>query len=545
MTYPSIRLEGLPSNLEWDLLPKTSRNLRIVSSGVKSSSRWLPVWESATRSPTTSNVCPSMKLAQRLSTAWQFKHYPHNLRSPSKPGHAKYCTISGAIRGTSTISLIKTESITIKLLNLLFRHDKRERRFTAPGFSTLTPLPGPNMGELPPITISTFTTRSPNNTSLANHVSTSANPNPVISSAFVEANYEVLESILKDSKRQVRNEDIRTKLDYYSEEQRRRVVEFEEAPNRDGSRAESDRRPSERRVEDCRSHGGNLPPILAAHLGRSDNGQSLQSTLTSGYGGNQPYINLGGNLPPNSTYLSHNAPPFIPNSIQPPSNGQMPSYVNPYAQTDASMTYNQPSSYPFHTQGSNPFFRGVSACHPYGGYTQKDMSNYGPNHNGPMYHLNVLPTSYPFYAQPINSLPKANMYQAYGPAGLFADSTGCVTPFAGWIEDYPRLDGLKMPPHVDSYDRKRDPNNYLHIFERAICMQKWAMLVACHMFTCTLKDPARIWLAYTLAYASLIPLVLSFPLYMPCDDSDGCMWAKSILWKADMYLGWATQVVGR
>ncbi|GJY41265.1 hypothetical protein Tco_0428535 [Tanacetum coccineum] len=272
--------------------------------------------------------------------------------------------------------------------------------------------------------------------------------------AFVEANYEVLESLLNDSRRQ-----------------RGRVVEFKEAPNRDGSRAKSDRRPLERRVEDCGSHGGNLPPILAAHLGRSDNRQSVQSTLTSGYGGNQPSINLGGNLPPNSTYLSHNAPPFIPNSIQPPSNGQMPSYVNLYAQTDASMTYNQPSSYPFHTQGSNPFFRGVSACHPYGGYTQKAMSNYGPNHNGPMYHSNVLPTSYPFYAQPINSLPKANMYQAYGPAGLFVDFTGCVTPFAGWIEDYPRLDGLKMPPHVDSYDRKRDLNNYLQIFERlSVCI---------------------------------------------------------------------------
>ncbi|GJW24890.1 hypothetical protein Tco_0038701 [Tanacetum coccineum] len=35
--------------------------------------------------------------------------------------------------------------------------------------------------------------------------------------AFVEANYEVLESLLRGRRRQVRNEDIRTKLDYYSE----------------------------------------------------------------------------------------------------------------------------------------------------------------------------------------------------------------------------------------------------------------------------------------------------------------------------------------
>ncbi|GJX05061.1 reverse transcriptase domain-containing protein [Tanacetum coccineum] len=76
---------------------------------------------------------------------------------------------------------------------------------------------------------------------------------------------------------------------------------------------------------------------------------------------------------------------------------------------------------------------------------------------------------------------------------LFADSTGCVTPFVHWIKDYPLLDGLKMPYHVGSYDGKGDPNNYLYLFEGAICMPKWAMHVACHMFTYTLKDSARIW----------------------------------------------------
>ncbi|GKD10286.1 hypothetical protein Tco_1189971 [Tanacetum coccineum] len=57
--------------------------------------------------------------------------------------------------------------------------------------------------------------------------------------------------------------------------------------------------PSKRRAEDGGSHGGNLPPLLAAYLGRSKNGQPLQWTLTSGYGGNQPLTNLGGNLSPN------------------------------------------------------------------------------------------------------------------------------------------------------------------------------------------------------------------------------------------------------
>ncbi|GKC46957.1 reverse transcriptase domain-containing protein [Tanacetum coccineum] len=50
-----------------------------------------------------------------------------------------------------------------------------------------------------------------------------------------------------------------------------------------------------------------------------------------------------------------------------------------------------------------------------------------------------------------------------------------------------------MPSHMGSYDGKGDPDKYLHLFEGAIRMQKWAMPVACHMFTYTLKDSARIW----------------------------------------------------
>ncbi|GJU88484.1 hypothetical protein Tco_1300907 [Tanacetum coccineum] len=50
-----------------------------------------------------------------------------------------------------------------------------------------------------------------------------------------------------------------------------------------------------------------------------------------------------------------------------------------------------------------------------------------------------------------------------------------------------------MPSRVGSYDEKGDPDNYLHLFERAIHMKKWAMPVACHMFTYTLKYSAIIW----------------------------------------------------
>ncbi|GJT22690.1 hypothetical protein Tco_0892627 [Tanacetum coccineum] len=62
------------------------------------------------------------------------------------------------------------------------------------------------------------------------------------------------------------------------------------------------------------------------------------------------------------------------------------------------------------------------------------------------------------------------------------ESTACVTPFIRWIEDYLLPDGLKIPPHVGSYNGKGDHDNYLHLFEGATRMQKWAMHVACHMF---------------------------------------------------------------
>nr|GEW95752.1 Gag protein [Tanacetum cinerariifolium] len=76
---------------------------------------------------------------------------------------------------------------------------------------------------------------------------------------------------------------------------------------------------------------------------------------------------------------------------------------------------------------------------------------------------------------------------------LFPNPLGSVTPCVRWIEDYPLPDGLKMPSHIGSYDRKGDPDNFLYLFEGAMRMHKWLMPVACHMFTYTLKDSARIW----------------------------------------------------
>nr|GEV78460.1 reverse transcriptase domain-containing protein [Tanacetum cinerariifolium] len=50
-----------------------------------------------------------------------------------------------------------------------------------------------------------------------------------------------------------------------------------------------------------------------------------------------------------------------------------------------------------------------------------------------------------------------------------------------------------MPSYIGYYDGKGDPDNFLHLFEGAIQMQKWLMPVACHMFTYTLKDSAKIY----------------------------------------------------
>nr|GEU80274.1 hypothetical protein [Tanacetum cinerariifolium] len=101
------------------------------------------------------------------------------------------------------------------------------------------------------------------------------------------------------------NEDLFTELEYYSEEydkeremeprparvkettlvlrtgslrarrQKGRVVEFKDAPKRDGSRFEREfkgRRPSEQREEDSGNRGVNLPLLLTTYLKRNKNG---------------------------------------------------------------------------------------------------------------------------------------------------------------------------------------------------------------------------------------------------------------------------------
>ncbi|GKE59998.1 hypothetical protein Tco_1510365 [Tanacetum coccineum] len=68
------------------------------------------------------------------------------------------------------------------------------------------------------ITTIMFPATTPENTPMAYHASTLANPNPVISPAFVKANYEALESLFRDQHRQMCNNDLRIELEYINED---------------------------------------------------------------------------------------------------------------------------------------------------------------------------------------------------------------------------------------------------------------------------------------------------------------------------------------
>ncbi|GJS30557.1 reverse transcriptase domain-containing protein [Tanacetum coccineum] len=162
-----------------------------------------------------------------------------------------------------------------------------------PGFSTPPQIPNVNTSERSPVTTTVFAAITPENTPFAYRSSNSANPNPMISPAFI------------------RNEDLRTELEYFSEDydeeremeprpgptreatpslrprsprvlrQRERVLGFKEAPNREGSRAGRNAegsRPLENEAGENGNRGMNLPPLLAAHLGRNKSGSFADPT---------------------------------------------------------------------------------------------------------------------------------------------------------------------------------------------------------------------------------------------------------------------------
>ncbi|GJS58242.1 reverse transcriptase domain-containing protein [Tanacetum coccineum] len=309
-----------------------------------------------------------------------------------------------------------------------------------PGFSTPPQIPNITTSERPPATTTMFAATTPENTPFSYRASTSNNPNPTISPAFVEANYEILESLLRERRRHTRNEDLRTELEYFSEDyDEEREMEPRPEPHREATltlrlRSPGIRKQQERvmRFEDAPNREGNR---------RGRNAEGIRSLeIEEREGENR------GQIFPHFWWLT-------------------------WAERN--------------TIG-NPPARSTFAYHPQGGYIPQAFTNNSvPSYNGPM-HPTVTPSSsYPFAPPNIPAYPNL--------AGPFANSAGSITLFVRWIEDYPLPDELKIPSHFGSYDGKGDPNNFLHLFEGAICMQKWLMHVSCHMFTYTLKDSARIW----------------------------------------------------
>ncbi|GKB80196.1 hypothetical protein Tco_0947091 [Tanacetum coccineum] len=136
----------------------------------------------------------STKLVQRLFKTRQSSIHPKNSSIPNRILIVSIFAQSVAPSvGPVTNSPVQTESITTKPRDILFWHDKRERDDTTP--------------------------RTFKNAPLTNPTTTSNNLEPLISPAFVEANYEVLESLLRERRRQMHNEDLPTELEYFSEEE--------------------------------------------------------------------------------------------------------------------------------------------------------------------------------------------------------------------------------------------------------------------------------------------------------------------------------------
>ncbi|GJZ53920.1 hypothetical protein Tco_0608805 [Tanacetum coccineum] len=233
-----------------------------------------------------------------------------------------------------------------------------------PGFSTPSQIPNNTPSKISLVITTVFAANTPENTLFAYRASTSANPNPMISPAFVEANYEVLESLLRE-------------------------------------------RRSEKWNQDLSPTGKLLQPFgqgLLWSVGNEKELWDLRKHRTGKEAGEEE-------MPK----------PFIPSSLHTPTR-LVPIHVNRYSQPSTGLVNGQTPNFPFQTQIGNPL---LGASPP-------------TIHKGGIYH-NLSPTmAYPHKI------------------GSFADSTGFVTPFVRWIEDYPLSDGLKMPSDISSYDGKGD-----------------------------------------------------------------------------------------
>ncbi|GJW01314.1 reverse transcriptase domain-containing protein [Tanacetum coccineum] len=68
-----------------------------------------------------------------------------------------------------------------------------------------------------------------------------------------------------------------------------------------------------------------------------------------------------------------------------------------------------------------------------------------------------------------------------------------VDLFTPRIRNFKSLRKTRMPNNVKTYDRTRDPEDHLKIFQAAAQVERWAMPTWCHMFNSTLIGSARVW----------------------------------------------------
>ncbi|GJU75009.1 hypothetical protein Tco_1266414 [Tanacetum coccineum] len=169
-----------------------------------------------------------------------------------------------------------------------------------PGFSTPPQIPNINTSERPPVTTTVFAATTPENTPFAYRASISANPNPMISPDFVKANYEDYDEEREMEPRPGPTRETTPPLRLRSpgvRRQRERVVEFEEAPNREGSRAGRNAkgsRPSKIKTRENGNREINIPPLLATYLGRNESGVifvTVSTVVCSGTAGESSLLN--------------------------------------------------------------------------------------------------------------------------------------------------------------------------------------------------------------------------------------------------------------
>ena len=117
----------------------------------------------------------------------------------------------------------------------------------------------------------------------------------------------------------------------------------------------------------------NLPPLLAAHLGRTETGMPLQPSHASGVEGHQPQFNMGGSLPHNGMYPQFQIQSYPQNLYPPinsqPSNNHFPQVTTPYGQPVIYPPYTMFNSYPFNVNN------------PYAPYPNHTPSGAPPPHN--------------------------------------------------------------------------------------------------------------------------------------------------------------------